>query len=811
MSPEPPCRPLRPSSYVLPSLVLLMAASGCAALIYEVVWYQLLQLAIGSTSVSLGILLATFMGGMGLGSIAVPRLVSPRRRPLRVFAALEAGIALCGVLILSGVPYLDRVYFAAAGRGLPGMLLRGLLAAICLLPPTILMGASLPVVSRCIGATRRGAFWWGLLYGSNTAGAVFGSLLAGFYLLRIHNVAVATYAAAGVNLAVALAACLLGARTAAQADPEPEAPAACKIPEHETAARWTVYLAAGVSGACALGAEAVWTRLVGMMLGLTVYAFSIILAVFLAGLAAGSAAGAALGRAVSPRVALGWSQLLAAAGVAWTAFMITASLPFWPIDPMLSESPWYTFQLDLARCLWAVLPPTLAWGASFPLALAAVRFPGGDPGRQVGSIYAANTFGSIVGALALSLVLTPALGTQHSQRVLLAMSAAAGMVVLAPYVRRWSARAAMLAAVALVVCGLAGAVRSVPPKLILHGRRMLIWPDPAEFLYTAEGRNSSLVVARWADGALGIGVNGHVEATTEPHDMKLQRMVGHLPALLHPSPESVLGIGFGAGVSAGAFTTHPSVRRITICEIEPLIPPASARFFGEHNHQVFHDPRTRIVYDDARHYVLTTRETFDIIASDPLDVFAKGTAALYTREYFEAVKRRLKPGGVFTLYVPLYESDLRTVQSEFATFFEAFPHGSVWANTVDGQGYDLVLMGQVGPLRIDLDEIDRRWKRPDYASVVRSLGEAGVTSPFELLATYAGRGPDFAAWVKEAQINSDRDLRLQYLAGWGMDSRMQDQLYREIMRQRRQPEGVFVGSADRVERLFQALAWPPAG
>src|SRR6202035_5000786 len=133
----------------------------------------------------------------------------------------------------------------------------------------------------------------------------------------------------------------------------------------------------------------------------------------------------------------------------------------------------------------------------------------------------------------------------------------------------------------------------------------------------------------WPDGALGIDVNGHVEATTYPFDMKLQRMVSHLPALLHPNPKSVLGIGFGAGVSAGSFTTYPGIQKITVCEIEPIIPPISTQFFSKENYDVLHNARTHIVYDDARHYLLTTSEKFDIIASDPLDVFVKGTAALY--------------------------------------------------------------------------------------------------------------------------------------------------------------------------------------
>src|SRR5215472_318023 len=184
-------------------LLFLFAASGCAALIYEIVWFQLLTLAIGSTAVSLSVLLATFMGGLCIGSIGFPRL-RLMKHPLRVYAYLELGIAVCALLVLFAIPYVDRVYVTGAEHGMPNMLLRGLIAAICMLPPTILMGASLPVIVRWIESTPAGVSWWGFLYGSNTLGAVVGCLLAGFYLLRLHNVATATAAAIAINLFIAV-------------------------------------------------------------------------------------------------------------------------------------------------------------------------------------------------------------------------------------------------------------------------------------------------------------------------------------------------------------------------------------------------------------------------------------------------------------------------------------------------------------------------------------------------------------------------------------------------------------------------------
>lgn len=795
-------------SRFFPLLLLLFAASGCASLIYEIVWYQLLQLAIGSTAVSMGFLLATFMGGLCIGSLGLPRVRGLKRHPLQVYGALELGIGALGLLVLWCLPLIDRVYIAGAAHGLPGMMLRGIISAVCMLPPTILMGASLPAIVRWIKSTPRGVSWWGILYGGNTVGAVVGCLVAGFYLLRLYNMAIATYFAAAMNLAIALCSFWLAARTPAEttaSETEDSEPPLAAPPAPQ--ADWPIYAVTAISGACALGAEVIWTRLMGMLLGSTVYVFSIILAVFLAGIAIGSTVGAWVGRTARPRLALGMCQVFLSLGIAWTAFMIADSLPYWPINPLLTINPWHTFQLDMARCLWAILPPTLLWGASFPLALASVAKRSEDPGAIVGGVYAANTLGSIIGALAISLALVPWIGTQNCERLLLLLSAGSALLVLVPHVvEHKSTAVAGVVAVSMAAAGLlARGVDPIPGTVIAYGRRIAISAQNSTVLYTVEGRNSSVAITRWNDGNTEVDVNGHVEATTEPYDMKLQRMVGHLPALLHPNPKSVLGIGFGAGVSAGTFTRYPGIEHITVCEIEPVIPPTSTRFFAKQDYEVYHNPRTHVVFDDARHYLLTTRDKFDIIASDPLDVFVKGTAAIYSEEYFESVKQHLNPGGMFTLYVPLYESDERTVRSELATFFEAFPYGTVWANTVNGQGYDMVFMGQLEPLHINLDEVQQRLERVDYRLVAESLNEIGVPSATDLFGTYAGQRSDLGEWTKGADINRDLDLRLQYIGGWGINSSMENFIYRRMLSYRRGFGDIFTGSQDHLAALVNAV------
>src|SRR5581483_2359824 len=252
----------------------------------------------------------------------------------------------------------------------------GVLGSACLLPPTILMGATLPVMARLAPSTRRGASLVGLLYGANTLGAVIGALLAGFVLLRLFDSVAATFIAVGLNLALAglgfalAAAPQLSMPSNASSRGEVAQPAPRPIGSFPPPTG--IYLAIGVSGFCALGAEVLWTRLLSLILGGTTYTFSVILAVFLLGLGAGSGAGALLARrARDPALALGFSQWLVAGALAWAALMLNQSMPYWPINPSLSKSVWSNFQLDLLRCAWAVFPAACLWGAGFPLALAA--------------------------------------------------------------------------------------------------------------------------------------------------------------------------------------------------------------------------------------------------------------------------------------------------------------------------------------------------------------------------------------------------------------------------------------------------------
>jgi spermidine synthase len=244
-------------------------------------------------------------------------------------------------------------------------------------------------------------------------------------------------------------------------------------------------------------------------------------------------------------------------------------------------------------------------------------------------------------------------------------------------------------------------------------------------------------------------------------------------------------------------------------EIEPLVPRVVSTLFGDHNFNVVDNPKTNIVIDDARHYLLTTDKKFDAITSDPFDPWVKGAATLYTEEFWREAKEHLNPGGVITVFVQLYESTLDAVKSEVATFLDVFPQGMVFANLAYGQGYDVVLVAQADPGPIDLDAIDERLRLPEYFPVAQSLSEVGFYSAAQLMATFTARKPEIDPWLEDAQINRDRNLRLQYLAGLGANLYEADPIYRDMARFRSFPTGLFTGSPARIAEL--RVEWDTEG
>jgi spermidine synthase len=678
------------------------------------------------------------------------------------------------------------------------------------------MGATLPAAAGWLRSTPEGASRAGYYYATNIAGGVIGCLVAGFYLLRVYDIHTATYVGVVLNLVVAGVAWLLSRVTpGVPAEVEPEQPAANLKPVRiSSSANTPVYIAIGISGACALGSQVIWTRNLALLLGGTVYTFALILGAVLLGLGIGSSFGAAAARSIrDPRRALAIVQVVAIVGLGWAAWMISGNLPYWPINPGNAPSPWYLIQLDFLRSFLVVLPAALCWGASFPLAVAAVVDGRGNSSAAVARVYAANTAGAIIGALGASLVLVNWLGTRQTQRMLMLLTLAAALALLlrpalqtiGPAASR--ARAGAMAAVAvLVLIASSSMVLRLPDVLVGYGRWAVTWlPAQGQFLYIGEGMHSTVAVSRRADGTLQYHNAGKVQASSQYDDMRLQRMLGHLTTLLAKDPRNVLVIGCGAGVTAGAVSVSPVVRNQTIVEIESLVPRVVSKYFAEENHGVIDNPKVTVRIDDARHFLQTTDQKFDAITADPFDNWVKGVATLNTAEFYDEMKRHLNPGAVVTAWLPFYETTMPAIKSEIATFVAAFPHVMIFGNTSGGKGYDSVMVGSMEPFAIDVGELQARLDSPAYAPVLNSLTPIGYGSARELLGTFAATGEQLKEWLAGAQINRDRNLRLQYLAGLGINNYQQAGIYSEILQHGQWPEQVFSGELAQLSTLREEI------
>jgi spermidine synthase len=780
-------------------LLALFFAGGCAALIYETVWFYLVQLVVGASSISVAVLLCAFMGGMALGSWLLPKITPQGTHPFRLVAALELGIAFFGIVIPLTLPYIQRVYLTLAEPGAGAVTLRALVCFLVLTPPTMLMGATLPAISRW-KAKSHDAESMGLLYMANLAGGATGTVLAGFYLLRVHDTVVATAVAVILNVIIAVA--FGTAAPASEPTAEPYAPQ-----EHQPPKAPAIYAAAALSGFTALGAEVVWTRQLSLLFGASVYTFSLILAVFLTGLGIGGLAGSRLARRVSdPRSMLGGIQVALAVAIAFGAWAIVNVLPSWQPTtgflPHVRATPSLAFAFDALRCAFALLPATILWGASFPLTLACGRR---DFSGHVARINATNTAGALAGAIAFTLIGIPRLGTHGAQQALVAFAAISGAVLL------WNAaprtRVLKLAVTGALAIAAMWIVPPIPGHLIAYGRSVNSWASIKRFLYLAEGATASVAVTEHVGGARQFHIAGKVEASDMDIDMRLERMLGHVPALLHPHPKSILIVGVGAGVTAGALSIHPEVERIVICEIEPVVPVSARAYFGNENHHVFEDPRVQLVFDDARHFLQTTSEKFDIITSDPIHPWVRGAATLYSLEYLTLAKNHLTPGGVVTQWIPLYETDERSVKSEIGTFAKVFPDTTLWNPDLLEEGYDLVALGRAEQTPIVEAAIQARI---DAAPRVKqSMNEVLLKSAGDVLSTYAGRGRDLAPWLADAEINRERSLRLQYLAGLAANTDGRYAIFQAILNYRRYPADLFVASADIEARLRSWYNNPP--
>jgi spermidine synthase len=719
--------------------------SGIASLMDEVVWFKYLHLTLGSTTSAAATLLAVFMGGLALGSWLFSSIAPRLSRPGLTYGVLEAGVAVFALATPILFGFVERGYvfaFRHLGEG-PGMLLfvRAALATAVLLPPTILMGGTFPVLSRLVerreGPGRRSA----ALYAANTAGAVAGVALSGLLLIPRVGLRATLIVSACVSLVAALSAIGL------QREPLPKAASA----RGERPLRiWMVV--AFVTGAVALGVEVFWTRILVLYLGSSVYSFSLMLAVYLIGITAGSLVGTLI-RTRDPR------PLLAGAQLALAASLLAQVLAFpgyqkvlVSIATGLFHARTYSDVLASEAIATAVylFPPTFLMGLTFTALLrAACRSEGSAP-REAGSIYAANTVGAITGSLVSGFVAIPLIGTQSAVLVTGLLSIGVALLL---FPRSWPLRVAPAAFAALAL---------MPPRdsVILSSGPFSDVPRENVVFYD-EDVTATVAVKRYVDPpALSLELNGVNVAGTSSGLIAVQKLQGHLPLLLAKGAQSVLHVGFGSGGTAYSVSLH-GVESIRVVEISPEVLEAARRFFPVVNHGVLADPRLTATINDGRNFILASPRSFDAILSDSIHPRYAGNGSLYTEDYFRLCARRLAPGGVISMWLPMYSMLPENYRSIVRAFRDVFPNVSIWYPHGVENSFTIVIATPEKTVRVR-DISNRLASAP---GVRRDLAEIGADDPAEIL-SYLMLGPDdVTAWVRDAEPHRDDRPSVEYESG----------------------------------------------
>ncbi|MCP3982765.1 MAG: hypothetical protein GY723_00155 [bacterium] len=754
-------------AFVLPALFF---ASGFSALVYEVLWARQLVLVFGNTVDATTTVLATFMGGLALGGVAggriAARLESP---PLKVYAGLEAGIAVFALgfpmYLQALLPVYQWIYptVATSPAAVTGM--RFVMVSIYLALPAALMGATLPILVRATAPQEgQAAASLGGLYAANTAGGVLGVVLTGFLLIPSLGLSSTSMVAVAINLAVAAAGWSLASRS----ESRPAVASRTVTPTPERMAAQAAIFATGMFG---LALEVIWTRILLLVFGSTVYAFSVMLATFLTGIALGATISRRFATRVhnpSSWIALVPLLLAIAAGVA--AHMVDLLPTVFLATVVQWDLSWRGDILGRALVSAIVLLPTsLLLGAMFPLVIRVGPSEPGPLARWTGTIYAYNTAGAILGSVTAGFLLVPMLGTLNSLR---ALSAALGLLGL---VLAWRTEFRVRATLVAVTIGiLLASLHPWDVSTMFMRRGQLAQFSQATKVkrtikYHAEGKISTVTVTEVPGvGMKLLRVDGKIEMTTKPIDVRLGKLLAHLPMLLHPNPENVFNLGLGAGLTVGALSTHgPSV--IDVAELEPHMVEA-ARFFEKENQGVLDHDNLRILFQDGRNHLLMTRRSYDVLASDPLEPVVGPAASLFTREHFEVARSRLAPGGLMSQWIPLYELGPREFTSILKAFVGTFEHVTLFLT-----GGDAILIGSEEALDLDADRIEKRMEVPAVRDDLMSIGFHSVS---RLLGSYVTEiGPEHTLAMDVLENTDDRPYlefaapKLQRVDTWSTNLR----------------------------------------
>ncbi len=703
-----------------------------------------LALVFGSTTLATSTVLAAFLGGLAIGTWLWGRLADSRPQSiLGAFAIVEIATGVYGfssLVIFRGV---QAVYLAlypplANHAGLfTG--LQFILSALAILLPTILMGASLPLLARLRVSNANGMVGSaGAIYGWNTVGAASGAAATTYALLPALGLSSTIALAASVNVLAGAAAIYMRYRkwiapTAASADLAPFGVAVAP----DRLIEILILIGFAASGFAATTFEVSWTRLLAMVMGSSVYAFGTLVVVVLAGLGLGSGVYSRTLRTATAEEHRRWFAILEflIACTSAVSLIILPRIPFLFIRyfPLFRDAFRWQIAAHFVAAAMVALAPSLLFGATFPAVVGSLGGSTARFGRTIGAAYVANTIGTVAGAGLAGFVLIPTIGLRATMTLGVLATAAAGFAIW------WRITPARLLRIAELTPALAAlfiiALLPAWPREVFAAGIGFFAPrlesnetladvvSSMRLLYYRDGINTTISVDQTGQ-SLFYRSNGKTDASTDPVDMANQLLLGHLPMLLHPAPRDVFVLGLGTGVTAAAIARYP-VQHIDIVELEPAAAKA-ARLFAPYTRKVLDDPRVHLIIGDGRNRLLGMPKKYDVIVSDPSDIWVAGTGSLTTLEYYRIVAARLRPGGIFAQWVHTHALQPDDLDLLAATFHAVFPHMEIWTSAPG----NLIFLGTRDSVPWDYSRLKQRFS--SITGVADDLKVVGVLDPYAL-------------------------------------------------------------------------------
>jgi spermidine synthase len=754
--------------------------SGAAALILQVLWTRMLGHVFGATTLAIATTLTAFMGGLALGSHLGGKIAPRLKRPLLAFAVLESLVGLYGLLVpglFSLLPGVQRLIGADLGTGVLGYsILRFVVVTLIVLIPTTAMGATLPFLAEgVVKAEHHMASKTGQLYAANTFGAVFGAFFAGFVFIPTLGITTTVYLAAVIDLFVAGVVVLLfkisgSDRLLTKVDAE-ESPdeiltrlEGVELVGIDERTQKLSLLVFALSGAAAMALEVLCSRTVGVVIGASTYSFTLILVTFLIGLALGATfMSRRIDRIADPVYVLAWVEVTVGV-LALLGSMLVDTLPTWihstaRAHDVTMNAVYFTNFLIAAA---VTFPATVALGTVMPLVVRILTPNGAQhAGPIVGRAYAVNTVGGILGSFLAGFVIIPFIGVERGIAIAAGTSVTLGLVLALARRRGVTPIASVaVACFLLMIFGPKWNVQAWTSGLFrMHIARNIYadgWSPSGQLVYHKDGISTTVTVEKESDGVgVSLKVNGKVDAS-DIGDMPTQVLSGLLPILMHDAAERVLVIGYGSGVTPGAVLQAP-VKKVFLAEIESAVYEASNLHFSHVNHEPAKDERFEAVIDDGRNFLLTRNEEFDVIISEPSNPWMSGAASLFTVDFFQIARRRLKDDGIFLQWLQLYELSPENIHALIRTFRSVFPEVLIFSP--DPFSNDTLLLGSKNPIRVDHARLAKAFSDPRMKA---ELVRAEVFEPEDLLGLFLLGTNQIERFVGKGPLNTDDNAMIEY-------------------------------------------------